>query len=279
MYKLLACDLDGTLMDETLTFTPRVRAAVARAMQHGVAVTLATGRAYPSALPFAQELGITLPLICTQGGLIKDPTTGEVLHQATLPLPLAHEVIALSRQHGWHLTLYVDDQVYLTELRRPRAFYDQMFGLPLRLVPDLAVAVARPPAKFIVIAEPQEADAIVPVLRRWFAGRLRIVRSHRNFVEGNPLDASKGLALARLAARLGVPQAQVAAIGDNDNDANMVAWAGLGMAMGNAHPDLKAIADVILPPVQEDGVAVAIEKYILGSEKQDENGHPNPACN
>jgi Cof subfamily protein (haloacid dehalogenase superfamily) len=263
MYKLLACDLDGTLMDETLVFTPRVKAAVSHAMARGVAVTIATGRAYPSALPFAQELGVTLPLICTQGGLVQDPTTGEVLHRAVMSLSLAHEIIALSLQRGWHLTLYMDDQVYLTGLQYPRFFYDQMFSLPLRVVDDLAVAITRPPDKFIIIAESEAANAIVPELRKRFDGRLRIVRSHRNFVEGNPLDASKGQALARLATQLGIPQSQTAAIGDNDNDADMIAWAGLGMAMGNAHPDLKAIADVILPPVEQDGVAVAIEKYIL----------------
>jgi Cof subfamily protein (haloacid dehalogenase superfamily) len=203
MYKLLACDLDGTLMDETFTFTSRVKAAVALAMAHGVAVTIATGRAYPSTLPFAQELGITLPLICTQGGLIKDPITGEVLHQAVMPLSLAHEIVALSQQRGWHLTLYMNDQVYLTDLQCPRSFYDQMFSLPLRIVSNLTAAISRPPAKFIIIAKPDQADAIVPELREQFAGRLRVVRSHRNFVEGNPLDASKGQALARLAERLG----------------------------------------------------------------------------
>lgn len=263
MYKLLACDLDGTLMNETFTFTPRVKAAVTLAMDRGIAVTLATGRAYPSALSFAQELGITLPLICTQGGLVKDPFTGKVLHQAAMSLALAREIVALSQPRGWHLTLYIDDQVYLTGLQHPRSLYEQMFSLPLCVVKDLAAAITRPPAKFIIIAESQEADDIVPELRERFAGRLRIVRSHRNFVEGNPLDASKGQALALLARELDIPQAQTAAIGDNDNDADMVSWAGLGMAMGNAHPDLKAIADVILPPVDKDGAAVAIEKYIL----------------
>ena len=265
MYKLLACDLDGTLMDETFTFTPGVKAAVSLALARGVAVTIATGRAYPSALHFARELGITLPLICTQGGLVKDPVSGEVLHRAVMSLPLAHEVIALSQRRGWHLNLYLDDQVYLTGLQHPRALYDQMFSLPLRVVDDLAPAITRPPDKFIIIAEPEEADAIVPELRQRFDGRLRIVRSHRNFVEGNPLGASKGQALACLAARLGIARSQTAAIGDNDNDADMVAWAGLGMAMGNAHPDLKAVADVILPPVERDGVAVAINKYVLDS--------------
>jgi Cof subfamily protein (haloacid dehalogenase superfamily) len=176
---------------------------------------------------------------------------------------LAHEIIALSQQRGWHLTLYRDDLVYLTRFEHVHSFYDQMFSLPLRVVNDLSTAATGPLDKFIIIAQPEEADAIVPELRQRFDGRLRIVRSHRNFVEGNPLDASKGQALAHLAARLGIPQSQTAAVGDNDNDADMVIWSGLGMAMGNAHPDLKAVADVILPPVEEDGVAVAIEKYIL----------------
>ena len=219
MYKLLACDLDGTLMDETFILTPRVKAAVAKAMECGVGVTVATGRAYPSALPFAQELSTTLPLICTQGGLIQDPSSGEVLHQTAMPLPLAHEIITLSQKRDWHLTIYVDDQIYLTGFQHHRRFYDQMFSLPMHVVTDLAAAVTRPPAKFIVIAEPEQADAIVPELRERFDSRLRIVRSHRCFVEGNPLEASKGQALARLAARLGGSQSQTAAIVDTDNDA------------------------------------------------------------
>jgi hypothetical protein len=269
MIRLLACDLDGTLVDETFRIRPRVKAAVSLARARGVAVTIATGRAFPATLPFARELGIALPLICTQGGLIKDPITGRVLHEAKMTLSLAQEIIELGQKRNWHLTLYIDEQVYLTELEHHRDFYARMFGLPIRFVEDLSAAVTRPPSKFIVIAEPAQADAIVPELREHFDGRLRIVRSHRNFVEGNPLDASKGQALARLAAHLGIAQSQTAAVGDNDNDADMISWAGLGMAMGNAHPDLKALADVILPPVEQDGVAVAIEQYIL-SGHQDE---------
>ncbi|UCC65034.1 MAG: HAD hydrolase family protein, partial [Anaerolineae bacterium] len=155
MYKLLACDLDGTLMDETFTFTPGVKAAVSLALARGVAVTIATGRAYPSALHFAQELGITFPLICTQGGLVKDPVSSEVLHRAVMSLSLAHDVIALSRPRGWHLNLYLEDQVYLTGLQHPRALYDQMSSLPFRVVEDLAAAVTLPQDKFIIIAEPE----------------------------------------------------------------------------------------------------------------------------
>lgn len=94
-------------------------------------------------------------------------------------------------------------------------------------------------------------------------GRLHVVRSHRFFVEGNPLQATKGQALARLAGWLGIARSEVMAIGDQGNDTDMVAWAGLGVAMGNAVPQVKAVADYIAPPVDEDGAAVAIERFLV----------------
>ena len=205
MFKLLACDLDGTLMDETFTFTPRVKAAVARAADHSVAVTIATGRAYPSALSFAQELGITLPLICTQGGLVKDPLTGQVLHRAAMPPSLAHEVIGLSQQRGWHLILYVDDQVYLTGFWGPRRFYEQMFSLPLHIVGDLqaclgsggflsdfAAAAGRaggsldPTPRFDSPAEARMADLLSEV-RLWYQPQYVIGRRRLDFLVVTPL--------------------------------------------------------------------------------------------
>ncbi len=123
----------------------------------------------------------------------------------------------------------------------------------------------QPPAKFLIVVDtPEQAAALDEELRARFAGRLRIVRSYRIFVEGNPLEASKGQGLARLAAHLSIPQQEVMAIGDQDNDADMVAWAGFGVAMGNGSPAVKAVADYVAPPVEEDGAAEAIERFVLG---------------
>jgi len=231
-------------------------------MQRGIHVTLATGRAFTHTAEIAADLGIVTPLICYQGGLIKDPLTGQVLYSATMPRALAQEAIHLAARDKLHFTVYVNDEVYLTELLFDREFYNRWFTLPLRIVDDLNAALVAEPIKFLIIAEPPDADRIEPLWKAHFNGRVAIVRSHAYFIEGNPLGVDKGVALARLADKLGVRREETIAIGDNDNDRPMIEWAGLGVAMGNARPDLRAIADYVAPPVDEDGVADVIERFV-----------------
>ena len=288
-FRLLVLDLDGTVMGEDTRIRPAVREAVRRAQAAGVAVTLATGRAFESALPFARQLGITTPLICYQGGLIQSPVDGTVLHEATFSKELAHELIAWvaareqkpfrplpqglelrEASYGFSaeagkidVTMYLDGAIYLERLRHATGFYQRLFGLPIRQVPDLAAAVHADPVKSILIAHPATCDEILPELKAAFAGRLQIVRSHSLFVEAIPLGVSKGRAMAWLAAHLGIPQAATIAVGDNENDLPMIEWAGLGVAMADAPPEVKAAADWIAPSVVEDGVVAVIERFIM----------------
>jgi len=262
--RLIAADLDGTLMGESLRFSPRVRAALQEVRKQRVQFTIATGRIFAEALPYACQLDITAPLICSQGGYIRSLDSPHPLYEATMDLELAQEAIRLSRRAAWHLHIYVDDVAYTERPLGSEELYRQLFGMQVRRVPDLLAFLHQPPTKFLIIAdEPEEATRLDEELRARFAGRLRIVRSYHTFVEGNPLDASKGQGLARLAAHLGIPSQAVMAIGDQDNDADMVAWAGLGVAMGNASPGVKAVADYVAPSVEEDGAAEAIERFVL----------------
>jgi hypothetical protein len=261
-YRLVAIDLDGTLIPDDLQVRPRVRQAIRRALDADVHVTLATGRAFPDTARYALELGIDVPVICYQGGLIQHPRTGELLYRATMPRELALEAIELAARDDLDLNLYVRDEIFVTRLRHDEDFYQKWFGLPVHPVGDLKAALTDDPTKFIIIAEEAEADRIHPAWKAHFQGRLQIVRSHRLFVEGNPLGVSKGHALARLAAHLGVRREETIAIGDNDNDRAMIEWAGLGVAMGNAPASLQAIADYVAPPVAEDGVAEVFERFI-----------------
>lgn len=265
--RLLALDLDGTLVGDDLHISTRVRRAVTAAQARGVLATLATGRMLEAARPFARALSITAPLICYQGGLIQAPGSESPLYRATMDRALAREALALQRERGWHAVLYADDHVFVAERQRSEAFYQDLLGERLVWTDDLeSVLERRVPVKFLFVADPREADQIEQQVRRHFAGRLEIVRSHAMFVEGNPPGVSKGDALRRLAAHLDVPQAQVMAIGDQGNDASMIAWAGLGVAMGNGSPAVKAVADWQAPPLTEDGAAVAIERFVLGAD-------------
>jgi Cof subfamily protein (haloacid dehalogenase superfamily) len=271
MIRLLALDLDGTLMDDDMVIrSVRVRRAITAAQERGVAVTLATGRMFDYTLPFAQDLGITAPLICYQGGLIQAPDADTPIYHATMELGLTHDILEWRARQKWQLVLYADDAVFLDERQYPMTFYHDMLGERLIWVDDLStVPTQHEPVKFLVFVEPHEAEQIEAELRERFEGQLEITRSHALIVEGNPLGVSKGDALRRLAAHLGIPQAQVMAIGDQDNDIPMITWAGFSVAMGNGSPAVKAAADWIAPPVTEDGAAVAIERFVLNEGKEE----------
>jgi len=261
--KLLALDLDGTLFGDDGVIRPRVRRAVAMAVERGVTVTLATGRAFDVAARYARDLGIEAPLICYQGAVIQDMASGQILHAETLPADVLPQVIALAEARGWDLHFQRDGRIFVRQRRQDDQFYWLLFGLPITEVPDLRAAIAPPPNKFVITCDADQAEAVIAELRARFADHLNIIRSHAILVEGVPAGVTKGRALAWLAGYLGVPQAAVMAVGDQDNDVPMLAWAGLGVAMGGAAPAARAVARWLAPSLAEDGAAVAIERFIL----------------
>ena len=268
-YRLLACDLDGTLMDDELNISPRVRWALASAQARDIHVTLATGRGFPSTLPFAHSLHITAPLICYQGGLIKHSQTGQELFRATMERELMLQVIETARARHWNLVIYLGDEIYVDSFARSHAFYYEMLGPGIHQVDDLAETVrtnGQAPAKFITVADETTSDRIQAEASARFGKEMTIVRSHKLFVEGNPLDVNKGNALRWLAENLNVPQAQVMAVGDQGNDVAMIQWAGLGVAMESGSPTARAVADWVAPPLSADGAAAAIERFLLGAQ-------------
>jgi Cof subfamily protein (haloacid dehalogenase superfamily) len=261
-FRLIAMDLDGTLLDEELHMSARVRQALDACAARGIRLTLASGRSFRSMRSWARSLHIITPLICYQGAVIVDPVTEQVLYERTFPVgPLLAELRDFGLRYDISLTVYVDDQIYVTDKRQSDAFYDKWFGLPYRIVKDVATELPRDPNKVIFIASSEELDAAQPALERQFAGRLQVVRSHPLFLEAMGLGASKGAALAWLAGNLGIAQAEVMAIGDSGNDVSMIDWAGLGVAMGNATEEAKRVAQYVAPSVNEDGVAVALELW------------------
>ncbi len=259
--RLIALDLDGTLIDHEQKFSPRVLRTIAQAQEQGIAVTLATGRSPLATRRFAEALHISAPLICYQGGLIAE-SDGRVLHRIALDHNLAAKVIALAQSRGWHMTLFQDGRMYLTEFRYSDEFYKSLLHPAAERVPDLYTLLDHDPDKVLIVAE-GNGDEIYAEMHAQFDDQMQIVRSHELFIEANPPGVDKGCGLAWLAAHLGVPQSKVMAVGDQDNDAPMVAWAGLGVAMGNGSAPCKAAADWIAPPISDDGAAVAIERFVL----------------
>jgi Cof subfamily protein (haloacid dehalogenase superfamily) len=262
-YRLIALDLDGTLLDEGLSISPRVSRALERVVASGARLTLASGRGYPSMRRWVDDLGITTPVICYQGAVVTDTATHRGVYQRTIRHDLVGDVVAFARARALSLTLYVGDEIYVENKRHSDAFYEKWFGLPFHVVEDLNRALPGEPVKFLIVGDEEELDALHPAVTSVLADRLQIVRSHRYFLEGLAGGASKGQALAWLAGELGIPRGDTMAIGDSGNDRAMIAWAGLGVAMGNASDEAKAVADWIAPGIDEDGVAEAIERFCL----------------
>lgn len=263
--RLIALDLDGTLMSGTGVISPRVRRAVRQAIGEGYLVTIATGRGFAPAAHFARQLGVNAPLICYQGALIRDHREGTVIYSDTIPLGAAREVIAFAQARRLNFQIYIeDDRAYVGELNPILALVADLSGIPATEVGDLAAWLSRPPLKFLFVEREEAVPALVSELKAEFDGCLQVVRSWDQLVEATGPDVSKGKALARLAVHLGISRAGTMAVGDQDNDVSMITWAGLGVAMGDASPAARAAADVIAPPLAADGAAWAIERYVLG---------------
>lgn len=263
--KLVAFDLDGTLVDRGLVIRPRVRAAIERMLERGHSGCIVTGRMYRAAVGYARELGFAAPLVCYQGASIVDPADDTILREIALDPATVAELIDATHADGMHLQLYHGDQYYCESSNRFSELYASLSGVQPRIVPSLHAEFSSTPAtKGVVIDDPDRAAEYVTRLRERFGSRIYATRSYPEFVEVLDPRVDKGEALRFVARRLGVDMDDVVAIGDSWNDAPLLKAAGFGVAMGSAPRELRDVANAEVADVAHDGVAEAIERYVLG---------------
>lgn len=256
---LIAIDLDGTLFDDTLKIHPRVPPAVRRLQDAGHVVTLATGRMYQATYPFANKLNISAPLICYQGALIRK--NGTVIAHQTVPLDVAEEAVRFSREQSLHLNVYQNDRLYVARRTPEAEFYSTLSNVEFNEVGDLDTVLEDEPTKLVFISEERDTRYWLGMARERWSRRAQVVQSHARFVELTNRNVSKGHALLTLAESYDIPRERTFAVGDNLNDLSMVEAAAVGVAMGNAAPEVKDAADWIVPTVADAGLAVALERF------------------
>ena len=265
MYKMIALDLDGTLNNDQRQITPRTRDALLAVQQQGVTVVLASGRQAPGLLPDAEVLDLAQHhglLLSYGGGRITDATTGEVLFDSSIDNATA--VAFLRHLEQWPELFSIVEEapdIYTTDASRHKV-YDESHNnnLGVKIVPNIADAVTWNPCK-ILTAAPNEI--LVPHLAdisRGFEDKMNFVQSAPWFYEGMAPGISKENSLAKVCAQLGIDASDVMAFGDAQNDMGMLRFAGYGVAMGNACPELKAMADEVTLSNNEDGIAVTLER-------------------
>ena len=262
--KLVAFDVDGTLVGHDLTISQRVRDAIARMQAAGIAGCLVTGRMYRATLPFARELRFDAPIVCYQGAAVIDPGSDEVLHHLILPNDVVGDLIAAAESDGMHLQLYRNDEYYCESRNRFSDFYAALAMTQPVIVPSLREAFAYSGAtKAVIVADAPDAARYAEKLRDLLGDRAYVTRSLPEFVETINPKGAKGEALRIVADRLGTAMEDVVAIGDSWNDAPLLRAVGFGIAMGSAPEELRAVAHAVVGDVAHDGVAEAIERYVL----------------
>lgn len=266
MIKLVALDLDGTVVNDHLKISPRVLQLLGHLItQTHVRVVIATGRMFLSALPFARQIGVVEPLVSYQGAMVRDLTDGHAMRfHAPIRMDLAREVMQTLIAEKYHVNLYMNDNLWTHPDNHYAPYYSRAAGVEPIFHEDLMGSMIVDPTKIMVIDDTR-LDILLDYLQQHFAGRLSFCRSRTNFCEIIDVSASKWNALKSLADEWGIKPEEIMAIGDQGNDLSMIQHAGIGVAMGNAPDYVKEHANFVAPPIDQDGVAEAIERFVLGS--------------
>lgn len=263
--QVIAVDLDGTLLNSRHQLTNRTKMALQSAMEQGVQVLLATGKTRYSAREAIEQLNLTTPGVYLQG-LILYNGDGSVREQIQLEPELVRHIIDFAERQSISLAAYCGLRIY-TPHRTAQTDKLGKYHEPLPEQIPVDELEALPVNKILLIDEPDRVTAVREALASEVEGRATLVQALDDMLEILPYGASKGAGLKRLLEQLGIAPEHVLAIGDAENDIEMLQLAGIGVAVGNAMPETKAAADYVVAGNDEDGVAEAIERFVLAPKQ------------
>lgn len=241
--------------------------AVREAQARGVRVCLATGRIWLSAQQYFVRLGADPPAILYNGGLVYDFRTDTVLRRVHLDYARARAVLEILREFPQvQPHLYAGDRVFTGRVNELTDRYRRKDGIQVEEVGDLVAFLPPDPMKILIVGARTDLEHAVARIQT-IPMPINMVFSEETYLEILPVGSSKGVALEFVAARLGIPLAEVIAVGDNLNDLEMLRTAGLGVAMGNAPEALRTAADVVTRSNDEEGFRDVIERFVLQGEQ------------
>ena len=268
MYKLIALDMDGTLLNSSKEISERTKLAIKEARKKGVYVVLASGRPLEGLLKSLNELDLTTEndyVLSYNGCLVQNVKTREVISDLTLRGADLNDLYSLSKKVGVNIHSFSKDRGLITP---KHSKYTQVEAdindIDINIVPHDNIDPDEIIVKVMMIDEPEILDEGMSKLPKELWEKYSVAKSTPYFLEFFNKESNKGLALDRLAKHLGIKKEEIITMGDAMNDFPMIEYAGMGIAMGNAVPEIKEIANYITDTNDNDGVAKAIEKFVLG---------------
>ena len=265
--RLIATDLDDTLLNEKTELSPRTMNALSAAMAVGCGVTLSSGRMMEAMLPFARKIGVNAPMLLYNGAMLYDHNTDETLYATRVPYEIALGVTRIIEEAGSYVQVYPGKGYYCTELlERTRAYARQINVPPTPTHMPMSRWLEEHPGdvqKLLVIdTSAGNADALQGRLREAYPHGASFLKSKPHYIEIMPEGVDKGASMAKLAELLGLKRDEVMCFGDGQNDVPMLEFAGAGWAMANGCEEARACTPLIAPSNREDGVAQVIERYL-----------------
>ncbi len=268
--KLIALDLDDTLLRTDLSISEENKRALQRAENMGIHIVLASGRNYHSMRRYAEELFIHRRgdfLIGSNGAQLIKASTGALLEDLALPAAFCKSLVEDFERKGYFWQLYLNGKIYCSRLNKWALIDHQLSGLPLEVIGNLDEVVNRDQTKIVIGGEPAQIESIYHELIASIGDQTEIVTSKPYFLEVLPKGASKGAALERLTARLHLSMDSVLAIGDARNDLEMIKRVGWGCAPANAAEEIRAVARFVsLKTNEEDAVADILAHLVFSEE-------------
>lgn len=261
-YKLIALDIDGTIRSNDYPLSERTKRALLAAREAGAIVTITTGRMYLSAMAVMSGLSLRSPVATYQGAHIADPLTHEMLWHKPLSPGMLHD--ALDELESWprEVLAHYRNHVYVDEITEWIEAYVERNDVEVHAVDDLRDLANSGVTRLVVVGENDEVGRVAKTLREKFNSRLQITRSLPHFCEVLHPDTGKERALQRLCVMLGISQESTIAFANGEEDVPMIAWAGLGVAVADGSEVATSAADLVAPPLSEDGVAQVVERLL-----------------
>jgi Cof subfamily protein (haloacid dehalogenase superfamily) len=263
MYRLIAIDIDWTLLDNQHQVSERNKQAIKDVINAGKILSLATGRPLQGVTDFIDMIGADMPFIIYNGAMVITSISKKVLYESILAGELASEVVRFGLECGTNVFVYKNGELHVPEMNGMVKRYTSLFEIKPVVVDDMVRLAAQGVTKVLYRDTPELVAELQNAVHPHFKGKMNYFTSQPGLMEFVDLNTSKGAAMQKIGEYYNIPQSEMMAIGDNFNDVEMLRYAGLGVAMGNAPTGVKDAADVVTTTNEEDGVAEAIYRYVL----------------
>lgn len=266
MYKLIALDMDGTLLREDKTISKATKVAIEKAKEKGVKIVLASGRPVEGIQRYLEELNLLSGedfVVSYNGAVVLNTKTKEVINRTVLTGEDLHELYNLSKELKVNIHGFSKDGCITPELTKYSILEGEINGIPVITVDYDTINPGEEIIKIMMVEEPEVLEKAIENLPKELYDKYTIVRSAPFFLEFLNKKVNKGSGIEALANSLGIKREEVICMGDAGNDEHMIRYAGLGVAMGNAFEEIKEMADFVTKSNDEDGVAYVIEKFVI----------------